>query len=126
MSPAALKFLHIGSVAASYTLFFLRGVWLLRGSAVMQQRWVRFAPHLVDTVLLASAIALAVQLSLSPLGAPWLLAKVVALLLYIVLGEIAIRGRLPAAGRFAAWTAAQGTFFYIAAVALTKQPLPWQ
>jgi len=38
-----LKYVHIGSVAISYTLFFLRGIWVLRGSPIMQQRWVKIA-----------------------------------------------------------------------------------
>ena len=39
MNYAWLKYLHVGSIAVSYTLFFLRGFWVLRGSPMMQQRW---------------------------------------------------------------------------------------
>jgi len=38
-----LKYAHIGSIAISYTLFFLRGIWELRGSPIIEQRWVKIA-----------------------------------------------------------------------------------
>ncbi len=125
VSYAALKFVHVGSAAASYVLFFLRGVWLLRGSAEMQRRWIKVVPHMVDTVLLASAIALAVQLRISPLQAPWLAAKTIALLVYVGLGFVAMRYARTHAMRLTVWIVAQAVFFYIVAVALTKTPLPW-
>ncbi len=126
MSCTVLKSLHVASAAISYTLFFLRGLWVLRGSAVMRQRWRRFVPHLVDSVLLASAIALAAQLVLSPLRTPWLLAKIIALLAYIGLGSIALRRATTRRARLTAWLTAQAVFFYIVAAAITKSPLPWE
>ncbi len=119
-----LKSIHVTCVVLSYTLFLLRGVWLMRGSAIVQQRWVKIAPHSVDSVLLVSAIALAWQLGYSPFNAPWLAAKTVALLFYIGLGMLAFRfGKTPRV-RLAAWLAAQAVFFYIVAVAITHDPLP--
>ena len=91
-----LKHIHITCVVLSYSLFFLRGVWMLRESPALQQRWVKIAPHTVDTLLLVSAIALAWQFGISPLAHPWLAAKIVALLLYIVIGTVALkRGKTP-------------------------------
>jgi len=55
----ALKLVHISAAALSFTLFFLRGVRLLRESPVLRHRWTKIIPHTIDTVLLASAIALA-------------------------------------------------------------------
>jgi len=126
MNYVWLKYLHVGSVAVSYTLFSLRGIWVLRGSPMMQQRWVKIAPHSVDTVLLGSAIALAYLLGETPFNAPWLLAKIIALLLYIGLGFMAIKYGKTQRQRLIAWLAAQLVFFYIVAVALTKAVLPWQ
>ena len=121
-----LKHIHLGTVAVSYALFFLRGVWTMRDSPIMRQRWVKIVPHAVDTVLLGSAITLAWQLGISPFNAPWLLAKIIALLCYIVLGFIAIDyGKTPSA-RLSAWLMAQAVFFYVVAVAFTKNVLPWQ
>jgi len=104
----------------------MRGVWMLRAAPILQQRWVKVLPHIVDTVLLLSAITLAIQLSISPLSYPWLMAKIIALLLYIVLGTIAIKRGKTRKIRLAAWLSAQLVFIYIVAVALTHNPLPWQ
>lgn len=120
-----LKTLHVSFVALSYTLFFLRGVWMLRDSPVMRQRWVKIAPHTVDTLLLASAITLAWHLGISPLTHPWLMAKIVALLGYIGLGFVAFRFGHTRSMKLAAWLAAQGVFFYMVSVALTQDAMPW-
>lgn len=125
MQAHTLKLLHVSCVVLSYTLFVLRGFWMLYSPARLQQRWVRVLPHSVDTLLLGSAIALALQLQLSPLHAPWLLSKIVALLLYIALGMVAIRYGKTRDTRLYAWLAAQLVFFYIVSVALTRDPQPW-
>lgn len=125
MDISAIKWLHISCVLLSYTLFFLRGIWMLRSPAMLQRRWVRIVPHVVDTLLLASAITLAVLLEISPFAAPWLLSKIIALLLYIALGTVAIRRGKTRAIRLSAWLAAQAVFGYIVAVALTHNPAPW-
>ncbi len=121
-----IKYIHITSVALSYSLFFLRGVWMLRESPALQQRWARIAPHAVDTVLLTSAITLAWQLGISPLSAPWLAAKIVALMLYIVIGSVALKRGSTKRIRLIAWLTAQLVFFYLVSVAVTHNPAPWQ
>jgi len=118
------KLIHVACVASSYYLFFLRGVWMLHGSAMLQRRWVRLTPHLVDTLLLASAIVLCIQIRQYPGVDPWLTTKVLALLAYIVLGSIGLRHGRTRSVRLGAWLAAQGVFFYMVAVALTHSPLP--
>jgi uncharacterized membrane protein SirB2 len=125
LDTALIKSIHIACVALSYSLFFLRGIWMLRNSPVMRQRWVRIAPHTVDTVLLASAIALAWQLGISPLTHPWLAAKIVALLAYIAIGSIALKRGKTKRIRLVAWLAAQAVFFYIVSVAVTQNTTPW-
>lgn len=122
----AMKHIHITAVVLSYALFFLRGVWSLRASHIMRQRWVRIVPHVVDTVLLGSAITLAWQMNLSPLHAPWLLAKIIALVAYIGLGFVALDFARTYRNRLLFWLLAQGVFFYIMAVAITKDVAPWR
>ncbi|MEP7073851.1 MAG: SirB2 family protein [Nitrosospira sp.] len=123
MSYAALKMIHVTSVAISYLLFSLRSVWMMQGSAALQQRWVKITPHVVDTVLLTSAIALAIMIHQNPIHNSWLSAKVVGLLLYIGFGMIALRFGKTRKARISAWIAAQIVFFYIVLVAVTKNPL---
>lgn len=118
-----LKLIHITCVALSFSLFFMRGIWLLRGSPIMQRRWVKIAPHSIDTVLLTSAILLAWQLGYSPGNSPWLAAKIGALLLYIGLGMLAFRFAKTNSMRLWAWMAALLTFAYIVATAITHDPL---
>lgn len=125
MSILAIKYLHISCALASYTLFFIRGIWMLQSSPMLQARWVRIAPHIVDTILLASAIAMAYLMSLSPLANGWLSAKIVALLLYIVLGTFALKRGKTRTLRLACWIAAQLVFLYIVLVAVKHSVLPW-
>ncbi len=122
MSYALIKMIHVGSVIISYALFSLRGIWMMQGSANLQRRWVKILPHIVDTVLLISAIALAVAIQQGPLNDPWLTAKVIGLLLYICLGMVAIRFGKTRRIKIFAWVAAQSVFIYIVLVAITKSP----
>jgi uncharacterized membrane protein SirB2 len=124
MDYPTIKIIHIASVAASYSLFWLRGVWMMRDPLRLQAKWVNVVPHAIDTVLLASAIALAVLLRQYPLQAPWLTAKVSGLLAYIVLGTVALKRGRSRGMRVAAWIAAHAVFIYIVSVAVTKRPWP--
>lgn len=123
MTMPVLKIIHLLAVVISFTLFFLRGIWLMNASPIMQKRWVRIAPHSVDTVLLLSAIGLAWQLGFSPFNSPWLAAKIIALLVYIGLGMLAFRFARTRGMRFVAWLAALFTFAYIVAAAHSHDPL---
>jgi uncharacterized membrane protein SirB2 len=125
VSYLALKALHVGCVITSYSLFVLRGVWMLQGSALLQRRWVKIVPHVVDTLLLTSAILLALAIRQYPFVASWLTAKVIGLALYIALGTIALKRGRTRAIRVSAWIAAQVVFFYIVAVAVTHTPVPF-
>jgi uncharacterized membrane protein SirB2 len=120
-----LKYLHISCVLLSGSGFVLRGAWMLQGSPALARRWVRVAPHAVDTVLLASATALAAMSGQYPLAQDWLTAKVFGLIAYIVLGTIALkRGRTPGI-RLAAFCGALAVLAYIVAVAITKSVVPY-
>ena len=125
MDYLALKLTHISCAAISYALFVVRGIWMMLDSGLLRKRWVRTVPHVVDTVLLASAIAMAVIGQQYPLVMPWLTAKVVALVAYIALGMVALKYGSTITIRVSAWIAAQAVFVYIVAVALTRNPMPW-
>ncbi|MFN3791945.1 SirB2 family protein [Massilia sp.] len=123
MPYIALKHLHVTFVALSGLLFLVRGIWMLRDSPRLQQRWARIVPHVVDTLLLASAIGLAVVSHQYPGQMPWLTAKVVGLVAYVVLGTIALKRGRTQSVRTAAFVSALACFAYIVAVAVTKNPL---
>lgn len=122
MSYTLLKLVHISSVMLSYLLFLTRGIWMMRASAQLQQRWVKIMPHVIDTVLFSSAIMLAILIQQNPLVDSWLTAKVVGLLIYIGLGMVALRFGKIRIVKVSAWIMAQLVFFYIVLVALTKNP----
>jgi uncharacterized membrane protein SirB2 len=122
MDYPTIKHLHMGAVALSATGFTVRGLAALRGAAWVRGRLAKTLPHIVDTVLLASALGLAWMLDLNPLATPWLLAKILGLLLYIALGMVALRPRVTPALRLAAWLAALLVLGWIASVALSKNP----
>lgn len=123
MPYIALKHLHVTFVALSGLLFLVRGIWMLRASPNLEQRWARIVPHIVDTLLLASAIGLAVVSHQYPGQMPWLTAKVVGLVAYVVLGTIALKRGRTQGLRTAAFVGALACFAYIVAVAVTKNPL---
>ncbi|MFM9881660.1 MAG: SirB2 family protein, partial [Burkholderiales bacterium] len=72
---------------------------------------------------LGAAIALMVGTDQYPWTTPWLLAKVVALVLYILTGMIALHSGAGRNVRAIAWIAAQLIFLYIIGVAVTRKVL---
>ena len=123
MSYLLLKHLHMSLAAVSGSLFLLRGLWMLAASPMLQRGWVRSLPHLVDSLLLATAITLAWWSRQAPWTSPWLGAKVLALIAYILLGSVALRYGKTRAVRATAFIAALGCFAYIVITAITKNPL---
>ncbi|HEX8963815.1 MAG TPA: SirB2 family protein [Rhodocyclaceae bacterium] len=118
----AVKHLHILCATLSGTGLFLRGILMMSGSPLLQRRWVKTIPHVNDTILLVAALALTVLIGQYPFVNGWLTAKVLGVIVYIVLGAVALKPGRPRAVRIAALFAALGVFGYIVSVALTKTP----
>ena len=125
MTYLLVKHLHITCAVLSGSFFLLRGVWMLLESDALQRRWVKVVPHVVDTVLLTSALTMVFWSAQYPLVQPWLTAKVLALLAYIVLGTIALKRGQTKATRTAALVAALAVFAYIVLVALSRKAMPF-
>jgi uncharacterized membrane protein SirB2 len=123
MSYLAIKHVHVTFATLSIILFFVRGLWMLADSTLLQRCWVKVVPHMVDTVLLASALTMVVWSAQYPLVQNWLTAKVVALVAYILLGTIALKRGKTKAIRTGAFILALLVFGYIVTVALTKQAI---
>jgi uncharacterized membrane protein SirB2 len=122
---ALIKHLHLATIVVTLTLFLLRGVWMLMDSPRLQARWTRIVPHINDSLLLASGIALAALMQQYPLVHGWLTAKLFALIAYIVLGTLALKRGKTKARRVTAWIAALLVFGYMLAVAQAHDPLPF-
>lgn len=124
-----LKHLHLTTVILSFCLFIMRGIWMMAESPHLQARWVRIVPHVIDAILLASAIGLTLTLHQYPFAQGWLTAKVLGLIAYIILGSIALKRGSTLAIRIAAFIGSLAVFGYIVSVALTHSPLgflAWQ
>ena len=122
MNYLTVRAIHEAAVTLSVTGFFIRGLVGLAGVPGPAGRVARTLPHVVDTVLLASALGLAWMLGITPLSAPWLMAKVCGLAVYIGLGMVALRVGVPWRIRATAWIAALATVGWIVSVAITKSP----
>ncbi len=123
MDYFVVKTVHQGAVLLSISGFFARGLGSLLGAAWVQGRLAKSLPHGIDTVLLLSALWLAWMLRLTPDEAPWLLAKIIGLLVYIALGMLALKPGRPWGLRAVAWLAALATVGWMVSVAITKNPL---
>lgn len=120
-----LKHLHVTCVAFSGLGFCLRGFWMLRDSPRLQGRLARVAPHVIDSLLLASALSLAALSHQYPFVQGWLTAKVGGLLAYIGLGTMALKRGKTKARRASFFGLALLSYAYIVGVALSRNPLIW-
>ena len=125
MAVVSLKLAHMALAALSVALFSLRGCWMLLESPLGLARWTRVVPHVIDTAFLATGIWLAVRIGQYPFVQPWLTAKVLGLVAYIILGSIALKRGPTRAIRAAAFVAALAVFAYIVGVARARHPLSW-
>ncbi|WP_428623480.1 SirB2 family protein [Sedimenticola sp.] len=121
-----IKTLHVSTVIFTISFFVVRFFWMLRGSRLFNRRWVRLLSQINDTLLLFAGITLAVMSHQYPFSAPWLTAKLTALLVYILLGMLAFKWVESRPGRILCGLLALATADYIVSVALTRMPLPWQ
>ena len=122
---ALLRATHITCAGLSIGGFLLRGAWLLRGSPLLHARATRILPHIVDTLLLTSAIGLLFVINQAPFADHWLTAKVVLLLVYIGLGTVALKRGRSRRVRVAAFAGAVAVFAWIVGVAINRHPLGW-
>lgn len=120
MSYLLLKHLHVTCVVLSGLGFCLRGYWMLVESPWRMQRLARVLPHLVDTLLLGSALTMAWMSGQYPFVMPWLTAKFFGLLAYILLGTMALKRGRTKSNRSRYLLLALLAYGYIVAVALTR------
>lgn len=123
MSYLALKHLHVTCVVLSGLGFCLRGWWMLRESPLRQHRLTGVLPHVVDTMLLGSALTMAWLSGQYPFVNGWLTAKLCGLIAYILLGAMALKRGRTKAIRTRFFGLALLAYAYIVSVALTRNPL---
>jgi uncharacterized membrane protein SirB2 len=118
-----IKAVHIGCVVASGSLFALRGALLLAGRRWANHAVLRYLSYAIDTVLLTAALMLATVLRQYPFVHGWLTVKVLLLVVYIVLGSLALKRARTTRGRAVAYAAALATLAFIWSVARAHHPL---
>lgn len=123
VSFGTLKSLHIILAYATVGSFIVRAVWSLTDNEMLKARWVKIAPHGIDTLLLVLGVAMAFNMSLSPV-AGWLGAKLLGLLAYIGFGVLTLRSP-NRAGKIAGLVGALLSVGYIFAVAFTRSVWPF-
>ncbi len=121
-----IRNIHVASVAVSGSLFMLRGLLVQLG----WKRWalagpVRYFSYLVDITLLVSALFLVAILPWALFSNGWLAVKLVLVLLYVVLGVLAMKRGRSAGIRRSCYVAALITFLVIVGIAVAHHPLGW-
>jgi uncharacterized membrane protein SirB2 len=121
-----IKAVHIAAVLISGVLFLMRGLMVQSGHAKWAMTaWLRYASYSVDTVLLTAALMLATILPAALFANHWLALKVTLLVVYIVLGSLALKRAQSARARTAAFVAALCVYVTIIGVARAHHPLGW-
>jgi uncharacterized membrane protein SirB2 len=116
----ALKHLHLTLIAIAFTLFLLRSFWLITNSPQLQKKLFKILPHPINLLMILSGFAVAYAASI-PLSSPWIIAKLTALVVFVVLGLLTFK-QTTKSRQILFFSAALLTFVYIVSVAVTKLP----
>ncbi|MGK9174327.1 invasion regulator SirB2 [Yokenella regensburgei] len=119
--------IHLTSVVLTISLFVLRYWWRFTNNPCGNARWARIVPHAVDTLLLLSGVGLVIATRYMPFTAngAWLTEKLFGVIIYIVLGFIALGRRRPRSQQtgFIAFLLGLVVLYIIIKLAATKIPI---
>lgn len=118
-----IKAVHVISVLLSGSLFTMRGLLMLMRSRKVNVPALRYLSYTIDTILLISALVLVAILHAWPFQQPWLTVKVVLLLVYIVLGTLALKRARSRGVQVWCYLAALCVFAFMVSVARSHNPL---
>lgn len=123
---AQIKWVHVASVVASGLLFLMRGLLVQAGRERMAMLpSLRYLSYSIDTVLLSAAFMLLTILPDSLYANGWLALKLVLLVVYVVLGSLALKRGRTARTRALTFMAAVVIYVGIIGVARMHHPLGW-
>ena len=115
-----MKHMHMTLALLSIGFFTLRFIWLMMDAKVLQSKWVKIAPHIIDTFLLLLGIGLAVKLSINPLEQFWLAEKLLAMIAYIFTGYYTLKVARTRFMKIMGFLGAVGWFVLIVRIVMTK------
>ncbi len=121
-----IKWVHIASIIASGLLFLLRGslVWAGKERLAMLAP-LRFLSYGIDTVLLSAALMLLTILPHAMYANGWLTVKLVLVVVYIVLGTLALKRGRTARMRTFSFLVALAVYLAIFGIARAHHPMGW-
>jgi len=120
-----VKTIHVLCAIISICGFTYRGILKLTRPDRLRRKWLRIAPHVIDALLLVSAISLVFQTGYYPTEHSWVTAKIIALVVYILLGLFTLRFSKDARQTRLAFIGALLCYTYIIAVAINKSAWPF-
>jgi len=120
-----IKKFHVAFAILTFGSFSLRSFWMVTESKLLRKRVVRIVPHIIDFCLLLTGLVMAVSYYGAFYQRPWLILKLLGVLVYIILGSIALKlgktRKVRVAAVFAAWAA----FLYVVVMARTHAVIPY-
>ncbi|USH01777.1 SirB2 family protein [Grimontia kaedaensis] len=120
----ALKHTHLMFIALSVILFIIRFAWRMMDSKMLEKKWVKVVPHVIDTILLGTGVALIFVTGFYPFTPQgmWMTEKLTCVLAYIALAFVAMKYSQGTMFRLFAFFGALGWVFAAANLAITKTP----
>lgn len=119
----AVKHIHLTAIALSVVLFLLRFVLNAMQSPMLQKKWLKILPHIVDTFLLVSAGTLCIILKQYPFVDAWVTEKLLALVMYVFMVTLALKLGRTGFMRGIGLVGALSWIAYAGMVAVSKQPI---
>ncbi len=116
-----LKHLHMTIAVISILLFTFRFALTLANSNKLSLKWLKIAPHIIDTLLLGLGIALAIKLSINPAEQLWLTEKIFAVFAYIFTGYYTLKLARNRTMQIIGFLGAIGWVMLIVRIAISKE-----
>jgi uncharacterized membrane protein SirB2 len=120
-----IRNLHILTVILSGSLFALRGLSALAGARWPHAAPVRYLSYTIDTTLLTAALMLVSILPGAMFANGWLATKLVLVVVYVVLGVLAMKRGRTRGIRGGCYVAALLVFAAVFGIARMHHPLGW-
>ena len=92
---------------------------------MLARSWVRYTPHLIETTLLVSALAMLPLMGQYPFYDDWLTAKLLAMLCYIAVAGYTLHSAKKRGVRLLLIAFSLIIFVYIIGVAIYHNPFLW-
>jgi len=120
-----IKTFHITTVIISVSLYIYRFLrYYISTTNKPQPHWLKYLPHINDTLLFSSGITLIYITKFIPFtdSAPWLSAKLIAVILYIICGFKSMNNSTKRRNRIFFFLASIGWLLVIITLAINKPP----